>query len=194
MKYRNLLVTKIVSSNDDIHDLLKQHNIRDAILMLDLAWKDLSQQILKTSWSRISNWDEDQYDDEDNVPLAELFGSNSDYGELTRETHQLLLNIAPNSDFTVDDCEEWNIDRLDSDDEDDGSVDESDGTETTTETVPYSDAISSVNTLIKWCEENQQKGTKYLTNLLALRSDIVQRHFSQPKIQKCVTDYFPKST
>lgn len=53
--------------------------------MLELAWKELPQSVLKSAWSRILNWD---------------------------DAHcQLILTIAPNSNLNRDECEEWNEDR-----------------------------------------------------------------------------------
>lgn len=189
LKYRSLLVSKILANqNMEIHDLLKQHSIRDAILLLELAWKELPQSVLKNAWSRIFNWDDDQFDAEDDVPIAQLLASDSEYQSLADETYQLLLSIAPNSGLNRNDCDEWNDDQL-VEGEIETESDESE-IEREVESIAYHDAINSVNTLIKWCEENNQQGTKHLTGLLALRSDIVTKHFAQPKIQKRVTDFF----
>lgn len=194
MKYRKLLVSKILANvGSDIHDLLKTHTIRDAILMLDSAWTETSQNVLKSAWSRISNWDDDQYDAEDELPISELIASGGEYRALAHELHQHLLAIAPDSDLTQEECDEWN-DNDDRTDVDTGTGDESDESdieiEPEIESVPYNDAINSVNRLIKWCEKNSQEGTKHLTGLLNLRSDIVAKHLLQPKIQKRLDDYF----
>lgn len=186
-----MLVSKILANQDtEIHDLLKQHSIRDAILLLDLAWKELPQSVLKNAWSRILNWDDDQYDAEDDVPIAQLMASDNEYQSLADETHQLLLSIAPNSDLNRDDCDEWNDDQLVEGDIETESDDDESEIEPEVESISYHDAITSVNTLIKWCEGNNQQGNKHMAGLLALRFDIVAKHFSQTKIQKHVTDYF----
>lgn len=47
LKYRNQLLCRILAEeNDSIHDLLKRHTLSDAILLLDMAWKELPERIL----------------------------------------------------------------------------------------------------------------------------------------------------
>lgn len=70
-----------------IHDLLKQQSIRDAILLPELAWRELPQSVLKNAWSRILNWDDNQYDAEDEVPIAQLMAFDNEYQSLVDETY-----------------------------------------------------------------------------------------------------------
>lgn len=73
LKYRSLLLSQIVAQeNCPVQDLLKQHTIRDAILMMKIAYDDLAERILQKSWSKLLDWDKDEYDEEDLIPLSEF--------------------------------------------------------------------------------------------------------------------------
>lgn len=54
------------------------------------------------------------------------------------------------------------------------------------------DAVIHVNGLLKWCSDYEEFGSKYVSNLLDLRSQIVLCSTQQPKKQKPVTDFFTK--
>ena len=56
--------------------------------------------------------------------------------------------------------------------------------------VSYSVAIESANNLIKWCQKRDT--TKHLSNVLALRNEIVISSFKQPKKQSIITDFMKK--
>lgn len=193
LKYRNRLLSSIIGNEDkSIRDMLKQHSLSDAILLLDLAWKDLPESVLKNSWFRLMHWDDNEYDDADNLPLAELFQSNNTFEEVVNETQQLLLNIAPTCNLTSEEVNEWNEYVADETDCEMDSEDENEAMDDTVGqiiSVPYDEAIKSVNQLMKWCQGHEQ-GAKHMSNLLNLRTDIVTKHLATPQIQKQVTDYF----
>lgn len=198
LKYRNRLLSRVVGNEtDSIHDLLKQHALSDAILLLDLAWKDLPESILQNSWFRLLNWDDNQYDEDDDLPLTELFPPDITYQALVNETQQLLSNIAPTCNLTLDDINDWNdyVEHETDDEAETENENESfDGADDEITSIPFDEAIRSANSLIKWCQANQQ-GAKHMANLLDLRSDIVTKHLKTAQIQKRLTDYFqPRDT
>lgn len=192
LAYRTKLLCNIVAQDEIPVDVLQKGvNIRDAIVMLKRAWDELPQTVLQNAWKRIQNWDDKEYEMEDDIPLAELAASHAIYGASIKEVHSLLLKIGSSADLTFNDIEEWNDDFIENDEEfpeieDDDESDVEAVKET--EKVQYTEAIQSVNTLIKWCENNNETGE--LANLLNFRAKIVQKHFSKPKTQASVTSYF----
>lgn len=199
LKYRNRLLAGIVAQEDiSINDMLKNHSIRDAILLLKLAWDELPQSVLQKSWSKLLNWDDEEYDGEDDVPLSELISSTDIYSETIQETQQLLAKLAIDCEFSTDDVEEWNADEVDENamdtDMDDESNEEDDVNEhIQNPAVRYTDALNAVNTLIKWGEHHEDSSNKHISNLLELRSDIVKNHFANKPKQTVLTNFFSKS-
>lgn len=195
LKYRNVLLANVVAQADEsVHDVLKNHSIKDAILLLKNAWDELPQSVLQKAWSKIFDWDENEYEDEDNVPLAELIPSKSIYDDLIHETQLLLTKLGANSDLSIQEIENWNADIIeDETDCDLSSEDESEyPEESTEESIPYGDAINAVNTLIKWSANDAEYANKHMSNLIALRSDIVKSHFAKTQKQATLDDYFSK--
>lgn len=185
LRYRNMLLANVVAQIDSsIDDTLKNHSIKDAILHLKVAWDDVPQTVLQKAWSKILNWDDKEYEDDDDVPLSELIPSKSIYDEIINETQSLLAQL--NVDvLSIEEIEEWNEDIID--DETDCDVSSEDENENPkgecNEPIPYSVAIDAVNALMKWCASDVQHGQKHMTNLIALRSDIVKKHFSKTQKQ-----------
>lgn len=124
------------------------------------------------------------------MPLSFVRTSESAYEAIAHETQQLLSAITPNITLDSDEITEWNADILNETDTEMESDNEESDMEIETASVSYNETINSVNTLIKWCEENKKQATKHMLSPVALRSDIVTKHFSQPMVQKKVTDYF----
>lgn len=194
LKYRNKLLCDILANETvSIHDLLKQHTLSDAIFLLDQAWKELPESILQKSWARLLNWDDYQYEEEDDLPLSELFPSYDMYEAIVNETQQLLSSLAPTCILNAEEVNEWNDYVAEDTDTDDEMGSENDSESMSDngkiQSVTYNEAITSVNQLIKWCEKNDQ-GAKHMSNLVNLRTDIVTKHLAVPQIQKHVTDYF----
>lgn len=64
MKYRKLLLESVVAKeNTPIEKSLKEHTIRDAIVMLKDAWEDIPNILLQRAWSKIQDYDKDDYTD-----------------------------------------------------------------------------------------------------------------------------------
>lgn len=123
--------------------------------------------------------------------MSELYAIDNAYQGVVAETQQLLTNIAPSCNFDAAEINEWN--EYVGGDSDDETEDENEeviveGDEQST-SVPYSEAIKSVNQLMKWCEANDE-GVSHISNLLNLRKNIITKHLTVPQIQQQVTDYF----
>lgn len=199
LKYRNKLLAGIVAQEGvSIHDMLKNHSIRDAILLLKLAWDELPQSVLQKSWSKLLNWDDEEYDGEDDVPLTELFSSTDIYSDTIQETQHLLARLAIDCEVSTDEIEEWNADEvdenaMDTDMEDEVSAEDDVNEDIQNPAVRYTDALNAVNTLIKWNEHHKNLTNKHMSNLLELRSDIVKNHLANEPKQTVLTNFFSNS-
>lgn len=182
LKYRNMLISNIIAQdNVSDHDALQNHDLKNAVLLLKAAWDVLPASVIEKSWKRIWNWDDNEYDDEDNIPLAELMTQTKNetdaYDDEIAEILQLLSKLTPNCALSIDEIENWNADIFDETDVD-GNDSESEDNETATEKsnhVSYTDAINAANLLMKWSEQNADVSAKHMSNLLQLRSDIVKK-------------------
>lgn len=80
--YRKQLLSQIIGEEGDLNDLLKCHSIRSVIILLQQAWKELSQELLKNSWLKLLNWDSGNYDSDDDLPLAQFRPTCGTYDEV----------------------------------------------------------------------------------------------------------------
>lgn len=192
LAYRTKLLCNIVAQDEiPVEDLLKAHNIRDAIMMLKNAWDELPQTVLQNAWKRIKNWDDGEYEAEDDLPLSELAASHEIYSSSINELQSLLLRIGLNTDLTSGEIEEWNEDLIENEEEFPGIEDEDESDVefvVENEKVQYTEAIQCVNTLIKWCENNND--TDEMSTLLNLRAKIVRNYLTKPKTQTNLNSYF----
>lgn len=192
LAYRTKLLCNIVAQDEiPVEDLLKAHNIRDAIMMLKNAWDELPQTVLLNAWKRIKNWDDGEYEAEDDLPLSELAASHEIYSSSINELQSLLLRIGLNTDLTSGEIEEWNEDLIENEEEFPGIEDEDESDVefvVENEKVQYTEAIQCVNTLIKWCESNND--TDEMSTLLNLRAKIVRNYLTKPKTQTNLNSYF----
>lgn len=124
MKYRKILLSKIISEKDEpISNVLKKHTIKDAIVYLQQAWEQTSDIVLKNSWNPFwrhandfnqENDDDSESDDNESNSESEPEDSNETViHELIRETNELLNEIGPDSGVMVADIEMWNEDEVD---------------------------------------------------------------------------------
>lgn len=180
LKYRNMLLANIVAQIDSsVDDTLKSHSIKDAILYPKAAWDEVPQTVLQKAWTKFLNWDEKEYEDEDDIPLSELIPSKSVYDEILSETQQLLTQLGVDV-LSTEEIEDWNEDIVDDETDNQSSEDEKENSgKESEEPILYSVAIDAVNNLIKWSTSDEQYGQKHMANLIALRSDIVKKHFSK---------------
>ncbi|XP_050338198.1 jerky protein homolog-like [Bactrocera neohumeralis] len=193
--YRSKLLAEIIAEGGALNSLLKSHSIRKAIIFLKQAWDEITPKVMRNSWSKLLNWDSDQYDSDDDVPLAELLNKNEDCNESLQVNQTLLAEIDPNSFMCIADIEKWNEDEFEDRTGDDLSSDDefSDSSEDDvvddTPVISNVIAIESVNNLINWCNKSELSSSKHMTNLLALRNDIVISDLKKPKNQTNITDY-----
>lgn len=189
-KYRQILLSMVLAKEDiPIEQTLKEHSIRDAIVMLKDAWADVPSDLLQNAWSKIHDWDTD----EDLVPLSTLQTPTDYYENILNDVQALLNQIAPTTEVSTAEIEEWNDDMADDYElyaEISDSDSESEGEAAAIVKIPHTDAIDYVNGLIKWCTQNEDVGSKYTSDLLSLRSDIVTTHTKKTTKQKSLTDYF----
>lgn len=205
LKYRNMLLCKVIgeltSSDGTIVELLKKHTIKDTIVLLKKAWDDVSTSVLAKSWKNMLQYDDDEFEAEDLLPLSELMA----YSSLIHETQSYLIQLNPNASFTDADIEQWNNDHLvvseidqdeisnetdDDDDEDDNKGGDCDSV--AEQKTSHNSAMDCVNQLLKWCNENQS--TTFVSQLLDLRKQIVDAAKNQPKKQTKIGDFFANQT
>lgn len=95
--YRNSLLSTIISKpSEEIAVLLKGITVKDAILLLKSSWDQVTATVLKNAWKKlfVHMNDEDEYTEEDNVPLAVLRAALSpEYAEIMERTIELLSII-----------------------------------------------------------------------------------------------------
>lgn len=194
-KYRQLFLSSVVAKeNTPIEQSLKDHSIRDAIVMLKEAWEDIPFTLLQNAWSKIRDWDKDDYTDEDLVPLS-TFRTPTDYYENVLDEVATLLNqIGPTAELPTTEIEQWNDDITDGHESNENEISDSDseseGEAAAVVKIKHADAIDSVNKLIEWCSQNEEVGSKHTSNLLSIRSDILKLHTTKAIKQKPLTDYF----
>ncbi|XP_054083757.1 uncharacterized protein LOC128920479 [Zeugodacus cucurbitae] len=191
--YRSKLLAEIIAECGAPNSLLKSHSIRKAIIFLKQPWDEITPTVMRNSWSKLLNWDSDQYDSDDDMPLAQLLNKNEDCNEALQVNQTLLAEIDPNSFMCIADIEKWNEDEfedgtgydLSSDDEFSNSSE--DDVVEDTPVISNAIAIESVNNLINWCNKSELSSSKHMANLLALH--IVISDLKKPKKQTNITDY-----
>lgn len=196
LNYRSMLLSQLIAEGGDLKVRLKSFSIRNAIMLLKQAWDDVPERVIKNSWSKLNNWDSDQYEsDDDDVPLAQLLQKDQDCNGALQAAQALLTEIEPTNNISTADIEIWNNDVLDDDPAHDlNSDDESSGSSEFDDrevlpVVSTSTAIESVNNLIKWCTYSESFSAKHTSNLLALRNEIVIAETNKRKKQTAITDY-----
>lgn len=58
------------TSDGTIVNLLKKHTIKDAIVLLKNAWGEILASCLVTSWKNLLQFDNDEYEVDDLLPLS----------------------------------------------------------------------------------------------------------------------------
>lgn len=191
-----MLIANIIAQDDvSVHDALQSHDLKNAILLLKSAWDILPINIIEKSWSKILSWDDSEFDEEDNTPLAELAHQTETdaYRDEMEETLQLLSKLTPNCVLSIEEIENWNADAFDETDVDQTDSEEDDGAVGNSVSVSYTDAINAANVLIKWSEQNADLTAKHMSNLLQLRSDVVKKQTLKPPKQTKLTTFFTES-
>lgn len=196
--YRKKLLSQLIGDVGDIDKLLKRYSIRDAIILLKQAWDEITQAVLKNSWSKLLNWDSGDYDSDDDLPLAQLAQQNEDCNEVLQLNLNLLNEIMPNNSVTVNEIEEWNEDVFtggsNAENSDEEASDSSDvDIVDITPAIPHSKVLEGINNVIKWCKTSDIFSSKHMSNLLDVRNDIVVSSLNKSKKQTSITDFMSKN-
>lgn len=69
--YRHSLLSKVVSSGNQIQNELKELNLFEAVSLIACAWEKVSPTVLQKCWKNILV-DSEEFEDEDDIPLARL--------------------------------------------------------------------------------------------------------------------------
>ncbi|XP_050294297.1 jerky protein homolog-like [Anthonomus grandis grandis] len=172
--YRKRLLNHIIAhEGDDLVTVLKQFNLKDALVNLDIAWKLISEKNIQKSW--IALWPnqrtdaEEEESDEENIPLSELQRRLCQINEEDLKTITAsLLVIDPENSLNREEIVEWALgknevivdlteeevigDALKSKDAESNDLDGD--TEIIATKVKHSDAVKALTLGIQWAEEN----------------------------------------
>ena len=171
------MLSQLIGDGADSDKLLKRHSIRDAIILLKQAWDEITQAVLKKSWSKLLNWNSGDYDSDDDMPLAELAQQNENYNEVLQLNHNLSNTITPNNSLTINEIEEWNedviTDGFDAENSDEGASDSSRYCRHNA-SIPHTKVLEGINNVINWCETSDIFSSKHMYNLdMDVRNDIL---------------------
>ena len=72
------------------------------------VWDDLPKAVILKSWDKIFNWDDDEYDEKDNIPLSNFVSEVDHYREAVEESLQLLSNLTPSYVPSCEEIDNWN--------------------------------------------------------------------------------------
>lgn len=146
LKYRKSLANKILAhENVEIDEILKKHTIKDAVILLNIAWNELSDVVLVDSWKPILEWRDNDFGEDDLIPLNVV--RNQVLTAMINEV-QVVLHRISDADLLLNEFMQWNDDELSENDADDLSEDDStEEVEESAQTkkVSHSDAIHHVN-------------------------------------------------
>lgn len=173
--YRKRLLNHIIAhEGDDLVTVLKQFNLKDALVNLDIAWKSISQKNIQKSW--IALWPNQRADaqeeesDEENIPLSELQRRLCQINEEDLKTiTDSLRVIDPENNLNQEEIVEWALgkneviidlteeelidDALKSKDSESKVCLDADDESVVTK-VKHSDAVNALTLGIQWAEEN----------------------------------------
>lgn len=196
LKYRNMLLSKVVIEMEvfsgTITDLLKRHTIRDAIILLKTVWDQVSESTLKTAWNKLLRHDDDEYEEEDNIPLSAF----NDYCSILGEARSLLSQINSNENFTDEDVNIWNNDVVVANDTEETLSDSEESAEEMpalqTQKISHTTALEYANGFLEWCNQNKEREAQLVPSLLVARSKVLEAIKEQPTKQTVLSDFFPK--
>lgn len=157
-RYKKKILLEAVSRNDDITATLKSINLKDAVFMVAAVWDTVPQSAIRSSWKKL--WPsldspeegQDSFDPEDLIPLADLIESALKQAQDTELQRVDIQNWCDeNIDFQEAMTEDEIIAELDSSNRE---VSEDSFEVLPKTTVKTEDALSAIETCIKWGEEN----------------------------------------
>lgn len=167
IRYRKLLLQNIISQeNEDIVKILKNYNLKDAVINLNRAWQSISVNNIDKSWSQLlqPRSENNEWDEEDEIPLTVLAKAMENEDLVT--INETLQKIEGAGQLTAKEIKKWatgenEIDLIECiEDEDDEANTKEDHEEddevvvTKQNRVKNTDAAKSFSLCIQWAEEN----------------------------------------
>lgn len=200
--YRKNLLSQIIGTDQDIGEALKSLSLKDAVVNLALAWKNLKPEVIEKCWHNVLSPLAKEGDDEDEeeIPLSVLRSRlrNNEIDTVRSEIVDLLHDFNPEVNIDPIDVDDWNKDILqDKETEDHSESDENyqdqepEEVEVIRERVTTESAIKSINNVIQWAEENEMEYSSLLV-LQNVRNEMVQKGLTRQKIQTKITTFFNK--
>lgn len=206
LAYRNALLSSVLAQPDiELGQALKNFTLKQAIINLSNAWASVTQSIIVSSWTKILNFsgndDEYGFEAEDDVSLAQLAQENQSSAPEASEMEQNiilmdcqnLLNAVGQTDHTLQDIYEWNMDNVEESEDSESEEEEREAdvsvSEITIEKVSHQNAISAFNVAIKWAEQNN-KTISEITMLQNLRDSAVKQSLTSTLKQTKINVFF----
>ncbi|XP_030753966.1 jerky protein homolog-like [Sitophilus oryzae] len=189
--YRKNLLWQIIGTNKDIGETLKSLSLKDAIVNLALAWKNLKPEVIEKCLHNLLSPLANEDDDEEEIPLSVLRNRimNEEIDTVRSEIVDLLQAFNPEVNIHTMDVDDWNKYILpDKESEDHSESDENcqdqerGEVEVIRERVTTESAIKSLKNVIQWVEENEVEYASLLV-LQNLRNEMVQKGFMRQKTQ-----------
>ncbi|XP_013167850.1 PREDICTED: jerky protein homolog-like [Papilio xuthus] len=193
--YKNKLLIHIISQYGDITQSLQGLNLKDVVFFLAHAWDSVSFNLIQSSWKKlwptmnyvsIKKEETDEWDPEDNVPVAEWLQILSDKGFETSEENLIFWfeGIEEREQIMTDEEILWETVKEE-------SIDEILASPTTVKVRP-DDALFSFNTCITWAEENGISA-KDIIILRNMREKVFKQGLQFTQKQNSFMDYFNTS-
>lgn len=162
LHYRSMFLAMVVANKSkDMNVIIKQYNLRDAILNLSRAWNKLEPAIIKKCWKNILESQSDD-DREYTIPLATLRQELLSLNSIVETNLNLLDEIGPGQNFERADIEEWNKDDFIEHDENCTAIsndseteqDQDPGVSQAMDKVTHVEAVRIFNRGLEWAEQN----------------------------------------
>ncbi|XP_055380074.1 jerky protein homolog-like [Condylostylus longicornis] len=157
LNYRACLLSSILSTtnNSDIITAIKNINLKEVVINLTAAWNKIDKEMILKCWKNILK--EDEFDDEDEIPLSILMRDDLDINVRTKEL-ALLLNTADTNEYSLEDIQRWNRDEITDNENYSVSSEDTNLTENVIETVEAKisdyEALEALNKTIQWAADN----------------------------------------
>lgn len=213
MHYRKHLLFRLVSDENDPSESLKTFNLKDVIYSLHTSWQSVSCNLIEKSWNKLwperhaQNLDDDDYTEEDNLPLAELVRRQTE-GEKELQEMTVLMNVVSKGEkLGIDEVKNWVSGSTEENEEvvftdqdliagctassancsSDEEVEEV-NSNVRIEAVSHEDAVRCFGTCLQWATENAASGPEILI-LRQLQERAANLRLKKVK-QTSITDFF----
>lgn len=207
LHYRKQLLLHLIADGTEPAEALKCFNLKNAIFNLYTAWEHVSPALIKKSWEKL--WpqnvrenSDDEYEDEDLMPLAKVRRREISREKEFEEMTVLMNAISTGQTLATDEVIEWALgdtaenEQITFSDEDlvNAAVsDNSDIPEDAEEdenfaVVSHGEAVRCFSACIQWATENGVSSPELLI-LRQLQERAVNLRFKTQK-QTAITDFF----